>query len=125
MVPTWFWKPTKMLPLRPVMSSGWVTDTFPLGVLMRIPVPAANALGVNPEAVVELAVPVDELAVLLVPDGLAVLLDLLLEPQAVSTAPASTAADTRRAVDASARRGALKRDGLMVKSALADIRRGE
>jgi hypothetical protein len=108
LVPTEFWKPTKILPLSPVMSSGWVTDTFPLGVLMMIPVPPANAVLVNPEAL-----PVVELAVLLVVDELAVLLDLLLEPQAVSTALAITAAARRLAVDARARCGAFKRDGLI------------
>ena len=111
LVPTEFWKPTKILPLRPVMSSGCVTDACPLGVLILIGVPPAKAVLLNPEAfpVVELAVPV-------VLDELAVLLDLLLEPQAVKTAPAITAAAARLAVDARARRGAFKRDGLIVGS---------
>jgi hypothetical protein len=82
---------------------------------MMIPVPPAKAVLVNPEAL-----PVVGLAVLLVVDELAVLLDLLLEPQAVSTAPAITAAATRPAVDARARCAAFKRDGLIVGSGLAD-----
>jgi mannose-1-phosphate guanylyltransferase len=82
---------------------------------MIIPVPPAKAVLVNPEAL-----PVVELAVLLVVDEVAVLLDLLLEPQAVNTAPAITAAATRPAVDARARCGAFKRDGFIVRSGLAD-----
>lgn len=120
LVPTEFWKPTKMLPLRPVMSSGWATDTFPLGVLILIGVPEANAVLLNPEALL-----VVELAVLLVLDELAVLLDLLLEPQPVSTAAAITAAATRLAVDARARRGSFQLEDVMVRSALSDVRESE
>jgi hypothetical protein len=76
-----------------------------------IPVPPAKALLVNPEAL-----PVGELAVLVL-DELEVLLDLLLEPQAVSTAAAITAAATRLAVHARARRGSFKREDVMVGSA--------
>ena len=79
-----------------------------------IGVPEAKAVLVNPEVL-----PVVELAVLVL-DELEVLLDLLLEPQAVSTAPAITTAVTRLAVDVRERRGAFKRDGLMVESGLAD-----
>jgi hypothetical protein len=78
---------------------------------MMIPVPPAKALLVNPEAL-----PVGELAVLVL-DELGVLLDLLLEPQAVSTAAAITAAATRLAVDARARRGFFKREDFMGGSA--------
>jgi hypothetical protein len=106
-----------MLPLRPVMSSGWATDAFPLGVLILIGVPEANAVLLNPEVL-----PAVELAVLLVLDELAVLLDLLLEPQPVSTAAAITAAATRLAVDARARRGSFKLEDVMVGSALSEVR---
>jgi hypothetical protein len=75
---------------------------------MVIPVPPAKAVVVNPEAV-----PAVERVVSVVPDEVVALLGLLLEPQAVTTAPAITAAATRLAVDARARRGAFKRD-LMV-----------
>ena len=126
MVPTEFWKPTKILPLRPVMSSGWVTDAFPLGVLILIGVPAANAVVLNPEAlpVVELAVllVLDELAALLVLDELAVLLDLLLEPQPVTTAAAITAAATRLAVDTRECCGSFKLEDVMVGSPLSELR---
>lgn len=82
------------------MSSGWVTDACPLGLLILIGVPEASAVLLNPEAL-----PVVGLAVLLVLDGLAVLLDLLLEPQPASTAAATAAAATTLAVDARARPG--------------------
>jgi hypothetical protein len=127
LVPTEFWKPTKMLPLRPVMSSGWVASSWPLGVLILIGVPEAKAVLLNPEAlpVVELAVLVlEERAALLVPDELAVLLDLLLEPQPVSVAAAITAAATMLAVDARLPSGAFNLDDLTVGSGLADMTGG-
>src|SRR5579859_6601910 len=129
LVPTWFWKPTKIMPPRPVMSSGWVTDACPLGVLILIGVPEDNAVLLKP-----LALPVDELAVLLVLDGLAlllvldepaVLLDLLPEPQPVSTAAAIAAAARRLPVDARARRGFFKLEDVMVGSALSEGRSGK
>jgi hypothetical protein len=96
-------------------------------VLILIGVPEAKAALLNPEAlpVVELAVllVLDALAVLLALDELAVL-DLLLEPQPVSRAAATTAAATRLAVDARAPRGAIKRDDLMVGSRPANMRGG-
>jgi hypothetical protein len=89
--------------------------------LILIGVPEAKAVLLNPEAllVVELALllVLDELAV-----PLAVLLDLLLEPQPASMAAATTAPTARLAVDARARRGAFKRDDLMAGSRLADSR---
>ncbi|MBV9838728.1 MAG: hypothetical protein JO156_11435 [Solirubrobacterales bacterium] len=99
-MPTEFWKPTKILPPRPVMSSGWLADVSPLGVWILIGVPEARAVLVKPEAlpVGELAV-LDELGVLDELDELAALLDLLLEPQPVSMAAAITAAAARLAVD--------------------------
>jgi hypothetical protein len=57
-------------------------------------------------------------------DELAVLLDLLLEPQPVRTAAAITAAATRLAVDAHARRGDLEVDDLMIGLGLADMKGG-
>jgi hypothetical protein len=91
---------------------------------MMTGVPEAKAELVNPEAlpVGELAVllVLAELAALLVLAELAAVLDLLLEPQPVSRATAITAA-ARLAVDARARRGAFKRDGLMIASGLADM----
>lgn len=97
-----------MLPLRPVMSSGWLTVVFPLGVLIMIGVIEARALLVNPGAlpVGELVVLVlDELAALLVLDELAALLVELPEPQPVSAAAAINAATARLTVDARAWRG--------------------
>jgi hypothetical protein len=89
-------------------------------------VPEAKAVLLNPEAlpVVELAVllVLDELAVPLALDELAVLLDLLLEPQPASMAAATIAPTARLAVDARARRGAFRRDDLMAGSRLADSR---
>jgi hypothetical protein len=91
--------------------------------LILIGVPEDKAVLLNPEAL-----PVGELAVLLVLGELAelvalgelaVLLDLLLEPQPVSTAAANTAAAARLAVDARARRGTFKRDNLTVGSGIA------
>jgi hypothetical protein len=80
-------------------------------------VPEAKAALLNPETL-----PVTEPAVVLVLelvlDELAVLLDLLLEPQPVSTAAAITAAATRLAVDDRVRRGSFKRDDVIVGSAL-------
>ena len=98
------------------MSSGWVTDTCPLGVLIRIGVPEANAVLLNPEAL-----PAVEVAVLLVLDELALPLEVLLEPQPASTAAAITAALTRLAVDGRARRGDAKRRGFVVGSDLVDM----
>lgn len=116
-----------MLPLRPVMSSGWLTDVFPLGVLTMIGVVAASALLVNPEAppVGEpVVLPVlDGLAALLVLDELAALLDEPPEPQLVNTTAAITAPAARLTVDTRQRRGALKWDGPMIGSARADISR--
>jgi hypothetical protein len=89
-------------------------------------VPEAKAVLLNPEAlpVAELAVllVLDELAVPLVPAELAVPLDLLLEPQPVSIAAAIIAPTARLAVDVRARRGAFERAGLMVGSGLTDSR---
>lgn len=109
------------------MSSGWLTDVFPLGVLIMIGVIEAKALLVNPEAlpVGELVVlPVlDELVALLVLDELTALLDELPEPQPVSAAAAINAAAATLAVDSRAPRGAFKRDGPMARSPLADMSR--
>ena len=96
-----------MLLPSPVMSSGWVTDALPLGVLILIGVPEANAVVLNPGALA-----VVELAVVFVLDELAVLLDLLLEPHPVSTA-AITAAATRVAVDGRGHRGSLENEDVM------------
>lgn len=94
------------------MSSGWVTEVCPLGVLNLIGVPEARAVLLNPDAlpVVELAVllVLEELAAPLVWAELPVLLDLLLEPQPVSMAAAIIAPTARLAADGRARRGAFK-----------------
>jgi hypothetical protein len=80
--------------------------------LILIGVPEDKAVLLNPEAlpVLELAVllVLGELAVLLVLDELATLL-VLDDPQPVSTAAAITATATKLAVDARAPRGALRR----------------